>query len=295
MDVKFSPCALNAASVTRTLRSGIIRRLKITVQNHPEENFMHVKFALAVAIVGYAVSVPALANFRADFAVVKGGGDGTAMSRLELGGSQMRMDANNVSMLMDTGSGKMIVLMHDKHQYMDIQKVVETASAAMAQANEALANLPPAQRAMIEEKIGGKIPGMGGAPIEVSITPTGAKDRVGNYDCEVYRTQVNGEHIDDVCLANVADAGISAADQATLRRAFEEMKTMTDKMSNGMFHSPLRTMPAGKFPVRMTRYDNGKPVQVSELKSLTSGGVSSTDFAIPAGYTEADVGSLRHH
>ena len=70
---------------------------------------------------------------------------------------------------------------------------------------------------------------------------------------------------------------------------------MTEKMSNGMFHSPLRSMPADKFPVRMTRYEDGKPVQVVELKSLTTGGVSGGDFAIPAGYSEADMGSMRRH
>jgi hypothetical protein len=257
---------------------------------------MHVRFALAVAIVGCLASVPAIADFRAEFAVVKGrqSAEMPGMSRLELGGNKMRMDADNVSMLFDTGSGKMIALMHDKHQYMDMQKIVETASAAMAQANAALANLPPEQRAMIEQRMGGKIPGMG-AKMDVSVTPTGVRDRVGNYNCEVYRTQVGGEHMEDVCLANVSDAGISGADQATLRHAFEEMKTITEKMSNGMFHSPLNAMPADKFPVRMTRFDNGKVAQVVELKSLTTGGVSAGDFAIPAGYSEADMGSLRRH
>ena len=258
---------------------------------------MHARFALAVAVLGCVASAPASADFRAEFAVVKGGrnAETPAMSRLELGGDKMRMDTDNVSMLMDTGNSKMIVLMHDKHQYMDMQKVVETASAAMATANAALANLPPEQRAMIEQRMGGKLPGMGGAKVDVSVTPTGTRDRVGNFSCEVYRTQVNGDHMEDVCLANVAEAGISGADQATLRRAFEEMKAMTEKMSNGMFHSPLRSMPADKFPVRMTRYDDGKPVQVVELKSLTTGGVSGGDFAIPAGYSEADMGSMRRH
>jgi hypothetical protein len=255
---------------------------------------MHVRFGLVVAIVGCCVCIPAMADFRAEFAVVKGsnGGETPAMSRLELGGGKMRMDADRMSMLMDAGNGKMTILMHDKHQYMDMQKMIETAGAAMATASAALANLPPEQRAMIEQRMGGKIPGVG-ANVDVSVTPTGARERVGNYNCAVYRTQINGEHHEDVCLANVADAGISGADQAALRRAFDQMKTMTEKMSNGMFRSPLRSMPTDKFPVRMTRYEDGKVVQVVELKSLTTGGVSGADFAIPAGYTEADLGSMR--
>lgn len=256
---------------------------------------MHVRFALAAAIVACVASTPAMADFRAEFQVVKGGNsaDMPGMSRLELGGGKLRLDAGNVSMLMDGGGGRMIALMHDKHQYMDMQKVAETAGAAMAQANAALASLPPEQRALIEQRMGGKVPGLG-AKVDVSVTPTGVRERVGNYNCEVYRTQVGGEHMEDVCLANVADAGISGADQAALRRAFDEMKAMTEKMSAGMFHSPLRSMPSDKFPVRMTRFDDaGKVTQVVELKSLQTAGVSASDFAIPAGYTEADVGSLR--
>ncbi len=258
---------------------------------------MHVRFSLAAAALAACfASVPAMADFRAEFAVVKGSNsaDMPGMSRLELGGDKLRMDADRTSVLIDAGNGRMIALMHDKHQYMDMQKVAETAGAAMAQASAALANLPPEQRAMIEQRMGGKVPGLG-AKVDVSVTPTGTRERVGNFNCEVYRTQVGGEHMEDVCLANVADAGISGADQATLRRAFDQMKAMTEKMSNGMFHSPLRSMPSDKFPVRMTRYDDsGKPAQVVELKSLQTGGVSSADFAIPAGYTEADLGSLRH-
>jgi Domain of unknown function (DUF4412) len=256
---------------------------------------MHVRFALAIAVMSCFAAVPAMADFRADFAVVKGGQNAEVpgLSRLEMGGGKMRMDAGNVSMLMDTGNGRMTVLMHDKHQYMDMQKMMETAGAAMQTANAALANLPPEQRAMIEERLGGKIPGMG-AKMDVSVTPTGTRERVGNFNCQVYRTQVGGEHMEDVCLANVADAGISGADQATLRHTFDEMKSMTEKMSAGMFHSPLRSMPSDKFPVRMTRFDDaGKVIQVVELKSVTTGGVSGGDFAIPSGYTEADIGSLR--
>ena len=150
---------------------------------------MHVRFSLLIAASGCALSGTALADFRADFAVVKGGTSDNmpGVSRIELSGTEMRTDAGNVSMLFDTRSGKMTVLMHDKRQYMDMQNVIETASAAMAQANAALANLPPQQRAMIEERMGGRVPGMGSAKVDVGLTPTGASDRVGGYSCQEIR------------------------------------------------------------------------------------------------------------
>src|ERR1700755_792264 len=118
---------------------------------------------------------------------------------------------------------------------MDMQKLADTVGTAMATANAALANLPPEQRAMIEQRMGGKMPGMGSAKVDVSITPTGASEHVGSFNCQVYRSVINGKHLEDICLADVGSAGISGADQATFRRAFEEMKRMTEKMSQGMF------------------------------------------------------------
>jgi len=97
---------------------------------------MPVRFAAAAAMLGCLASASSMANFRAEFAVVRGSRDADmpGMSRLELGGDKMRMDAGNVSMLMDTGSSRMIVLMRDRHQYINVQKAVQTASAAMATA-----------------------------------------------------------------------------------------------------------------------------------------------------------------
>jgi Domain of unknown function (DUF4412) len=249
--------------------------------------------ALALAFAS-TLPAPAWADFRADFDAPQGGGD-NALTRIELAGDHMRTDAGNVSILFDTGSGRLLMLEHDKHQYMDMAKVAETAGAAMAQANAALANLPPEQRAMVQQRMGAAMGGLG-VKVDVRVSPTGASDRVAGYACQVYRTEINGEHREDSCLANVGDAGISAADQIALRKAFAQLKTMTEKMSGGMFKSPLNEIPADKFPVRITRYDdNGKATQTVQLKSVVTSGVPAGDFAIPPGYSEREISMGRHH
>jgi hypothetical protein len=254
------------------------------------------KSTLALAALGCALSASAWADFRAEYEVVKGGNDDTPMmSRIELSGSQMRTDTGKMSMLVDTAAGKYIMLMHDKHQYMDMQKMAETAGAAMSQAQAALANLPPEQRAMIEQQMKAHMPSA--AKADISVTPTGASDHVGGIACQIYRTQINGRHVDDACLADVADSGINAADRATLHQAFAQMKAMTEKMSAGMVKSPLNAMPADKFPVRITHFDDaGNATHVVQLKNIAAGGVGSADFTVPAGYTEQDMSSMgRRH
>ena len=253
---------------------------------------MQRRIALALAL---ACTFPAAAwaDFRAEFDTPEGSGD-RALTRIELAGDHMRTDAGNVSMLFDVGSGRLLMLERDKHQYMDMSKVAATAGAVMAQANAAMANLPPEQRAMIQQRMG-SVMGEIGAKVDVRVTPTGAGERVAGYACQMYRTRINGVHRADSCLANLADAGISAADQASLRKAFAQLKAMTEKMSSGMFKSPLGEMPADKFPVKITSYDdNGKVEQVVQIKNIANSAVAAGEFAIPAGYTEHEISLGRH-
>ena len=247
---------------------------------------------LALALPLLSLAPAAWADFHAEY---EGSGDTLKLSRIEVAGNQMRMDSGNVSILFDTaGSGKMIILMHDKKQFMDFAKVAEVAGAAMAQANAALANLPPEQRAMVEARMHGAM-GAAGAKVDVQVTPTGASDRAGGFACQIYRTDVGGRHSEDTCLADVGEAGISAADRATVRRAFEQMKTMSEKMTAGMFRSPVNQIPVDKFPVRITHTDDNGKTQTVLIKGIASGGVNVADFAIPAGYTEQEMDMGRGH
>jgi hypothetical protein len=155
----------------------------------------------------------------------------------------------------------------------------------MAQSmNAMLANVPPQMREMMKQRMAAH----GGGP--VSYAPTGKAGEVGGHACEIYATSVNGRHVNDACLASVAAAGVSAADEATLRRAFEQMQAMASKASAGMVHTGIDAMPAGKFPVRITQYDDsGAVTDISELKELSSTVVPASDFAIPAGYSEMQM------
>jgi hypothetical protein len=246
---------------------------------------MQCRHALALA---FACTLPtaARADFRADYEST-GQGNIPALSRIEVGGEHMRTDAGHVSTLFDVGSGRLLLVEHDKHQYMDMAKIADTAGAAMAQANAALANLPPEQRAMIQQRMGAIA--NTSAKVDVQVTATGVSDHVAGYACQVYRTDVNGRHSADSCLAEAGDAGISAADRATLHAAFQQLKAMSEKISAGMFKSPINAMPADKFPVRITTFDeSGKP-QVVQLKSIATSGADAADFAVPAGYSEKEM------
>lgn len=242
--------------------------------------------------LGIFASTGARADFRAEFGAVKSRGDHD-LSRIELAGEHMRVDAGQGSMLFDVASGKMLMLQHDRKQYMDMEQVAETASSALASAQAALANLPPEQREMLEKRLGDRMQGVLDGHVDVSVKPTGRRDRIGRYSCEIYSTTVNGRHVQDACLADAGTIGISATDQATLRRAFEKLKTLMNKMSAGLVKSPLSGMPTDKFPIEITHYaSDGNATGSIRLQQVSQASIPASDFRIPAGYTERDMPGL---
>jgi hypothetical protein len=190
----------------------------------------------------------------------------------------MRMDSGNVSMLVDAASGNILMLMRDKQQYMDMGKMAQSMSAM-------LSSVPPQMREMMKQRMAAH--GHGGAA--VTYAPTGQSVTIAGYSCAVYSVSVGTDHSGDTCLADISAAGIDAADQATVRKVFDDLRAMAQTASAGMASSSLNQIPTGKFPVQMTRYEGGKEVAVSQIKDVTRGAIAGADFAIPAGYSEMQM------
>ena len=243
---------------------------------------MRQSIVLSVAMLGCAASASAFADFRAEFATVQGAGD-TALTRIEVGGGHMRMDTGNNSVLVDAASGRILMLMRDKQQYMDMGKMAQSLNAM-------LANVPPEMREMMKQRMAAH-----GGGVSVSYAPTGQTATIDGYACAMYRVKIGDNHGSDACLADLSAAGIDATDQATVRKVFDDLRAMAQTASAGMVSSGINQLPAGKFPVQMTRYEDGKVVQVTQIKNVNHAVVAAADFEIPAGYSERETPAMGMH
>lgn len=241
------------------------------------------------SLLALAVAMPAWADFRADYAPVKHGDEEMpSLSRMEFAGQRLRTDTGRISMLFDAGSGKLITLNHDRHRYIDMDK------AAAARAGSNGAPPPPDARAHGEARPGAAGTPGGEPPPKITTTQTGKTDRVGDRTCEISSIEIDGDHVQDICLATLADAGIPAADQAGLRSTLGQLKALAEKNA-GPMRSPLADMPVDRIPLRITSFDeDGAVAEVIELKQLTTAPVAAGDFAIPAGYSEEQLGPRAH-
>jgi hypothetical protein len=109
----------------------------------------------------------------------------------------------------------------------------------MAKMREQLKNMPPEQRAMIEQRMGGmaNFGAMETKPVSKVTTVERGTDKVAGFKCQRFDVMNDDTQVADVCLATKADAGMSKDDFATVSTATKFMRDMaasTQKMSAGM-------------------------------------------------------------
>jgi len=106
-----------------------------------------------------------------------------------------------------------------KRTYTEIDQQTLKGYAGMASAmRDQLQMLPPAQRALIEERMGGML-GLpeGGLPELDELQTLACGNRtIAGFHCRLYVLLKARQPIGDVCLSSAAEAGVSPADFATL-------------------------------------------------------------------------------
>jgi hypothetical protein len=180
-------------------------------------------------------------------------------------------------------------------------------NAAMAQMQAQMAQMPPEQRAMMEQMMasrglggppGGPPGGRGGAPAapaQVAFSKVGGGKRVAAWNCDVYRKTVNGQQEEELCIAPIGAAGLSAGDFQVL-----------DKFSSfiaPMMSSPM--MPRSDYmnwndmnkaigfqgmPLDTVIYAQGRPTTQQTVTKIERTGIPASTFDLPPGFTKRDIG-----
>jgi hypothetical protein len=209
-------------------------------------------------------------------------------------------DASGQQMSMVFLGQEFIVIDHDNQTYvvMDEAMAAEMGSqmnAAMLQMQEQLADMPPEQRAMVEQMMQGRMAGMmmsqeQAPPPRVEKTGTG---QWRSKPCTQYVVYEGGKKTQEICAAPLDD--IPGADEAM--RAFESMAGFINKLSESMpepIASSMAENPMGLinqmdgFPVRTVDFVDGEVSNETTLESVVDKPLDASLFDIPEGYTRQD-------
>jgi hypothetical protein len=120
-------------------------------------------------------------------------------------------------------------------------------------------------------------------------------EKVGDYFCTLHTLYSGEAKVWEVCTAgeNMGEDIVEAMG------AFRALSSFTGELQEILQQGPFASMiqtPYNEldeldgFPVRVRTFDNkGKVVRESKLKSITSGELAESTFAIPAGYEIKDL------
>jgi hypothetical protein len=174
-------------------------------------------------------------------------------------------------------------------------------TAAQAQLQDTLAQLPPEQRRALESLLGG----IGTAPPQPAGTakPVFAKlgtgKTVAGFNCEFYRKAVNGQQRADFCISPASSAGFSASDFSVLDRFSEFAAPLMssnivphlDDMDWGQLN---RAVGFSGIPLEVIGYDHGKPDFDQTVTKVEHTPIRENAFDLPPGLTKQDITTALH-
>jgi hypothetical protein len=170
--------------------------------------------------------------------------------------------------------------------------------AAMAQARAQLPNLPPEQRKAVEEMLAkqgaGVAPGQQAKPPAVTFQKAGGKKTVGKWSCEGYARLEDGRKVDDLCVARLADLGLTRNDL----KAFSGLSGLVQSAAGPGraaarpmdFEALSKAIGYDAMPIHSVHHNPGgaAPVETT-VKAIERKPIAPASFELPAGYAKRDL------
>jgi hypothetical protein len=257
--------------------------------------------SVAACALAVATAVPAGVVVETVERDAKSGATGD-VSRLYVQGSTARME--------DSGDGKGFVLFRDGTLYvvepaerrytaLDREAVAGAAGqmgAAMAQVQKQLASLPPEQRKMMEQMMGGKLPGTAPARPPLEARDLGRDETVDGRSCRVWELARGGKVENQVCV--VAFSALPGQEDllGVMRQINELMQPMVEVFEGfgGMSDDAEAVAAVQGFPVLWRDFDDGRPNgRETVLKSWREEAIPADLLQVPAGFQQRELPTVR--
>ena len=175
--------------------------------------------------------------------------------------------------------------------------------AAQAQLQAQLAQMPPEQRAMMQQMLAGR--GLGGAaaappaPPQISFAKAGGGKAIAGIRCDTYSKSANGQKQADMCIAPVASAGISAGDLQVFERlaAFVQpiaSSPMVPRVGYLDWNEMTKAIGFAGFPLENVMYLGGQPSLQQTVNKIEHTAIPAGTYDLPAGLSKREMpGGLR--
>jgi hypothetical protein len=223
------------------------------------------------------------------------GGTGTSQIQIE----KTRIRAESVdpnggrqAFVFDGGTERLRIIDYGKKTYVemtkaDMDRLGGQVAGMMAQMQEKLKSLPPAQRAQMEAMMKGR--GMNLAAVGTQYRKAGA-GKVGKWSCDRYEGYQNDQKISEVCTVAPAVLGITDDDIQVTQQLTAFLRALMPENADQMF-SLGKSDPQGfsGVPVRRSYSVLGRPA-VTELTDVSRQTFADSIFEVPEGFQKQALG-----
>jgi uncharacterized protein DUF4412 len=172
----------------------------------------------------------------------------------------------------------------------DMERLRGQMDSAMSQMQAQLANLPPEQRAVVEQMMRGRggLPGGAAAPQAPKIQYRAAgSDKVGQWTCTKYEGYLGQQKTAEVCTVDPKQFGLTASDFDVAKQLAEFVKAMIPAAADRMvLNGTVQDQGFAGIPVKRTSYSNGAVDSVSEIVEVRHEAIPVSTFAPPAGFSK---------
>jgi len=171
-------------------------------------------------------------------------------------------------------------------------KVATQIEQAKAQMQAEMAKLPPDQRALIEERMKGVMPGAPAAPApKIEYRKTGETKTISGFECTKYERVEDGKIEEVLWIAPHKATGFTAEDEDVFRKMGEFMEKLfaamgpaTSERLGDEFEAVAKL---GGWPIVTQSLDeDGKVLHEALVESIAHDKLSESVFDVPAGYTQ---------
>ena len=228
-------------------------------------------------------------------------------NQIQIEHTRMRAESSEATggqrvMIFDGTKQVLMMIDTDKKTYSemteaDVEKIGAQMSAATAQLQQAMANMTPEQRAMMESargRMGAAMAGMAGAaaPAKIHYRKTGT-DTVGKWKCDKYEGFRGEEKTSEVCTVDPRVLGFAASDFEVTQQMAAFFKKMIPQMAEQMARQAFTVGSAEEqgfsgVPVRQTTTVAGRQT-ISEITEISRQSFPDSVFQVPAGYQKTDL------
>ena len=225
-----------------------------------------------------------------------------------LAGDRMSMALEKMGFIYRGDLNKVWVVQPEQHSYFEVTpasmgEMADRVNQMKAMMKSKLAGLPEAQRKQVEDmmaKNGLSQDASAPAP-QISYEKAGDARKVGAWDCLPYKIVTQSKISSELCIANIADLGLSKDDL----KAFVSFNAFMQKLRSAMgslrqpgvsidFDGLSKATGFDGFPVQTTtKLADGKTI-VSTVKSIAHGDAPAGSYEVPAGFTKRDFAGMGH-